>query len=136
MAKLISYPFRLTANGSVATIEEGLEYYGEELAVLIKTIPGERELVPEYGISDPTFQSISEIELIEKLSIFGPPIKITSVDSTVTGTDRLSASVIYDEADDEDIEDEDIDDIADDEEDENDYDEADSEFNFSEATDF
>jgi hypothetical protein len=80
VAFLISYPFRLTANGSVAVREDGdADYFAEEFACLLLTRPGERELVPEYGIEDPTYEDIDYEELESKIAMFGPPIKLADV---------------------------------------------------------
>ena len=135
MVRLISYPFRLASDGSVVTLEEGLDYYADELAMLIKTNPGERELVPEYGLSDPTFSAVSEIELTEKVSLFGPPVTITAVESDVISQDKVSINVIYDESDDDELDGDPLDE-SDEIDDENDYEEASDEFNFTDATDF
>lgn len=135
MVKLISYPFRLNVGGSVVTKEEGEDYYGDELAMLIRTIPGERELVPDYGIEDPTFGTINDIELLEKISMFGPPVEITETKSAFVSEDRVAVNISYaelplDSYDLGDDDDYDTDETYDDD----DYDDA--EFDFSDATDF
>lgn len=80
MTLLISYPFRLAPNGTVAVREDGdPDYYTEELACLILTQPGERVLVPEYGVEDPTYDDIDDEELRAKVVLFGPPVSITDV---------------------------------------------------------
>lgn len=78
---LISYPFRLNNDGTVATTEDGDDYYAEELAMLIKTTPGERALVPDYGITDPTFATFEAAELASQINIFGPPVRIEDIRS-------------------------------------------------------
>jgi hypothetical protein len=95
MVKLISYPFRLGINGSVVTIEEGEDYYGDELAMLIKTVPGERELVPTYGIQDPTFDKLSNYELLEKIAQFGPPVEVDTTSSRYTRDGRIVVNISY-----------------------------------------
>jgi hypothetical protein len=77
---LISFPFRLSGSGSVTTRDDGdLDYLGEELAQLIRTNPGERELVPTYGVNDPAFSTLDEGMLASQVDTFGPPIVIESV---------------------------------------------------------
>lgn len=76
MVDLISYPFRLTENGSAVVTTDGEDYYAQELACLIMTEPGERPLVPEYGIEDPTFAGWNIYELEQKINFFGPPVEI------------------------------------------------------------
>lgn len=105
MVRLISYPFRLGINGSVVTTDEGEDYYGDELAMLMKTVPGERELVPTYGIEDPTFDEYNVHELIEKISTFGPPVDIVDTTTTYLSNGRVNVNVIFKEIpmDDEDV---------------------------------
>jgi hypothetical protein len=80
MPNLISFPFRVTPAGYVATLpDDSSEYYSDELGLLVGTTPGERELVPSYGLNDPTFAQVDENELAVKVAMFGPPVQITNV---------------------------------------------------------
>jgi hypothetical protein len=90
MADLIAFPFRVGANGSVVTREQDEPaYYAELLGVMIATRLGERELVPSYGMSDPTFTVLSAQELASKVELFGPPVRILSmVETFVTATEQ------------------------------------------------
>lgn len=79
--RLISYPFRLDAPGNVATVEEGSDENNAELiAVLVLTRPGEREMVAEFGVDDPTFDELSIGDVIAGVAMFGPPVTITDID--------------------------------------------------------
>lgn len=89
MVDLIAYPFRLDAGGKVATTEDGENYYAQELACLVQTKPGERILVPDYGMNDLTFHPFSKAELVEKIGMFGPPVTITKCENNVI-SDSLS----------------------------------------------
>jgi len=139
MARLISYPFRIASSGSVATTEEGIDYFAEELAMLVKTIPGERELVPEYGISDPTFSDFSQIELLEKISMFGPPVKIEDASSNFSTDGRIIVGIVYDEVplgeEDSGQYDDDDDDDNEDEFDDDEFEDENPDFNFNDAND-
>ena len=90
MSDLISYPFRIGPNGHVVTRpEDSIEYYEELLAILLLTKPGERPQVPLFGVNDPAFATIEEHELLAKIEIFGPPIRIINLDTTyVTETQQ------------------------------------------------
>lgn len=78
---LLSYPFRLAAAGSVATVEEGSDLQlAQELAVAVLTRPGERVLVPEFGIADPTFVGFDDDALRLHIDLFGPPVDIDDVE--------------------------------------------------------
>lgn len=131
---LISYPFRLDKRGYVQTTEDGEDYYAEELAMLIKTSPGERSLVPDYGIADPTFSTIDLAELLAQISFFGPPVTIKDITSVPVRNDIFRLSIDYTGIDPDDPdyptygapEYTDIDD----------YDEDNEEFGFTDATDF
>lgn len=82
--RLLSYPFRLTPAGDVATVEDGTEdAAAEDLAILILTRKGERTLVPDYGITDPTFQSLNLAEVAVGVADYGPD-GVTVDDVTVT----------------------------------------------------
>lgn len=86
---LISYPFRLSAAGAVATSEQGTDaQLSEELAVAMLTRTGERELVPDFGLDDPVFAGFDEDALRLHIEMFGPPVQIRSV-----GVEYLSDTV-------------------------------------------
>lgn len=77
---LISFPFRLGPNGSVVTLlEDSPDYQAELIAALVTTVPGERPQVPLFGVNDPAFNGIDAQELVYKISLFGPPVKISAV---------------------------------------------------------
>lgn len=97
MANLFVYPFRINPDGSVAKIPEGEEYYAYELANLIQTTPGERSLVPDYGVTDPVFNSLNIVELLGKIEMFGPPVSITDNDVIVSWPQegRMNLSINY-----------------------------------------
>jgi hypothetical protein len=83
MANLFSYPFRVNPDGAVAKTPDGEDYYRYELVNLIMTSPGERALVPDYGIEDPVFDNLNTVELLGKVEMFGPPVIITEEDVSV-----------------------------------------------------
>lgn len=85
---LISHPFRLEANGAVATVEDGTEEAAAEgIAILVLTRRGERDLVPGFGMTDPTFNELSIAELNVGLTEYGPDVTVTDVTITYP-TDR------------------------------------------------
>lgn len=88
--RLLSYPFRLTPAGDVATVEDLTEdAAGEDLAVLIFTRKGERTLVPDYGVTDPAYHSLNLAEVAVGITDYGLP-GVTLDDVTVTHpTDTL-----------------------------------------------
>jgi hypothetical protein len=63
------------------------------LAILISTVPGERQLVPLFGVNDPSYARIEEHDVSSKLSLFGPPVKITRL-ATEQTSDVLQTVVV------------------------------------------
>lgn len=90
---LIAYPFRLSASGNVVTVEEGTdEQLAQELAVGVLTRAGERPLVPDFGIADPTFMGFDEEAMLLHVDLFGPPVTVARVE--VRWTDEQTQSVV------------------------------------------
>lgn len=83
MALTLSFPFRLLANGAAAAVEQTSDAgMAEKIAQLILTRPGERELVPGFGVPDPVFGGLSAADLRAGVAAYGPPVTITSVTAT------------------------------------------------------
>lgn len=94
---LMSYPFRLDNTGAVVTNEDGTdECYAEELAVLVLTKPGERILVPDFGITDPAFGEFDSQELSDKVSLYGIPVQVVDVSSSYVSDGHESIQVSFD----------------------------------------
>lgn len=71
--RLISFPFRLSTNGSVATIDPGTDEEVEEaIAVAIHTRPGERYMWEDFGIPDPAYVGIDAADVQVVLDAYGP----------------------------------------------------------------
>ena len=80
--RIFSYPFRLTQNGSIATVEQNSSTAAaEQIAMLVLTEKGERQMVPAFGITDPTFSGIDPSELALGLSIYGPDVSIVGINA-------------------------------------------------------
>lgn len=80
MPRLISFPFRLDANGAVATVDQGSDAEIEEqIALAMLTRPGERITVPTYGVNDPAFNGFLLSHLIRQVTDFGPRVTIENV---------------------------------------------------------
>lgn len=80
---LLSHPFRLGVDGRVVTVEDGTDdAVAEAIAVTALTRKGERVLVPDFGLSDPTFAELDVAELAAALATFGPDdITLEVIDS-------------------------------------------------------
>ena len=83
MAVILSHPFRLEVDGSIAVVDQDTETAdAEQLAVLVLTVTGERPLVPSFGVPDPTFAALSVGDVNAGIGTFGPPITVDAVDVT------------------------------------------------------
>jgi hypothetical protein len=83
MTYLMSFPMRLAPNGYMVTLEQDdLAYYAELIGVTVATHEGERELVPGFGMRDPTFTQFDAQELAYQVEMFGPPVRIVTVNET------------------------------------------------------
>lgn len=77
MTELLSFPFRLDTTNRVVTKDSGSEEYtAERLTVLLGTRPGERPMVPTFGLRDPAFEGFVEQALRLQVQRFGIPADI------------------------------------------------------------
>lgn len=105
MPALISHPFRLAPSGVIATVDDTSDQYvAEQLAVLILTKPGERPLVPDLGLADPTFAGFDGSTLQEQVDAFGPPCQIVDVTITPSGETVQDVEVTFTRGEDDDLE--------------------------------
>ena len=90
MVALISHPFRLLPNGSIAAREDSsTEYLAERIAVVLLVSPGERPLVPIFGVADPAYSNLDVAALTAQMSTFGIPVKIRGITKTIN-SDELT----------------------------------------------
>lgn len=87
MAALILHPFTLRVDGSVACAEQDSDaYIGSQIAVIVSTRMGERDMCPTFGVADPVFADLSEADIQTCLDAFGPDdIDVVSVTAVTTG---------------------------------------------------
>lgn len=95
MPRLLAHPLRLLPNGALTTVEAGTDAaHAQELAALIGTRRGERELVPGFGITDPAFAGLDDAELAAQVDVFGPPVIITNIATTYNDAGTIADVVI------------------------------------------
>jgi hypothetical protein len=95
MTALLGFPFRLDNNGNAVCHDDGTaECYTEELAAMATTIPGERILVPSFGL-DVVFVELETIVLSNQVSIFGPDVTINSVTTTFINESSSDVTIDY-----------------------------------------
>lgn len=69
----LSIPFRVTAQGPVATAPYGSDQeIDEAIASLTLTHLGERIMEPDYGITDPTWNGITVNDVETGIQEYGP----------------------------------------------------------------
>jgi hypothetical protein len=75
MARVLSLPFALSAAGRAITVEQGSdEYYKQQIATLVSTIAGEREIYETLGMPDMAFDSFGHTEFHTQMSKYLPQI--------------------------------------------------------------
>lgn len=100
MAAMISFPFRMTLSGAVATSEEGsVQLYAEQLTQLALTRAGERVGVLDFGCTDPVGELVDQAELISKVQVFGPPVSIISISEKLSADNVLSLDIKFEPSD-------------------------------------
>jgi hypothetical protein len=79
MTVLLTFPFRLEGGSAVVADDASEIYLGDELAQLIQTQPGERELVPGFGLNDPAY-TVFDVSMLEaQIDQFEMPLVIDDV---------------------------------------------------------
>lgn len=81
----LTHPFRFTGAGDVATVDpDGDEFAAQSIVLIAGTAPGERVMVPGFGLADPTFGDglIDTVGLNAQLELYGPA-GVTVGDATV-----------------------------------------------------
>lgn len=113
MTNLISFPFRFAEDGSVAVHDDASDdYYSEEIAAMLLTRPGEREMVPDFGVEDQAYAEFDFDELQTKLSLFNVPVVLDQVTGGAISDEYTELDITFDREDelyslDEDDEDDD-----------------------------
>jgi hypothetical protein len=93
----LSFPFRLTPTGSVATVERGSDAeIDEAIAVLCLTTIGERRMRPTYGVPDPAFAGLHVGDVQVGLDEHGPQgVIVVSVDSEPINNSQEVADITW-----------------------------------------
>lgn len=97
--QLLSFPFRRNNKGEVITKDDtSSEYCAERLSVILGTQPGERVMVPDFGVNDPAFEGFTEQALRLQVSRFGLPVEIGDVKRTFINDAQERVIVQFDMA--------------------------------------
>jgi phage baseplate assembly protein W len=97
----LSFPFRVAAGGTLAVVRTAEDIAREALIDVIETQPGERKMMPEYGMRDYAFAPLNagfarrfEINLRRQVEDYIPTVELLAVEVSV-GDHRVEASVRY-----------------------------------------
>jgi phage baseplate assembly protein W len=97
MAQIFSFPFRLAANGTVATVTQGSDQANaEQIGVLLSTIQGERPMVPGFGLPDPTFVGIKAGVIAAQVAMWVPGVTVGNVTMAVASSAETDITVSFD----------------------------------------
>jgi hypothetical protein len=93
----LSFPFRLTPTGAVATVERGSDAEIEEaIAVLVLTTIGERPMRPTFGVPDPGFAGLYVGDVQVGLDAHGPQgVIVQSVVSVPKNNSQAVAEIAW-----------------------------------------
>lgn len=96
MTDVISFPWRLTSSGHIATVEQDSDdEHAELIAALLLTRIGERPLCPDFGVTDMVGQGLNEGELTAAIATFGPDVRLTDVNIEQTRQDTQRVTVRF-----------------------------------------
>lgn len=96
MADQFSFPFRLDVTGHIALVDpDADDGRGERLAMLALTRKGDRALLTEFGVPDPTWEGFSVPSLAAQLARYAPDVRLEDVDVRVAGAGGLVVTVAY-----------------------------------------
>jgi hypothetical protein len=96
VAPILSYPFRLAPDGTVATVEQNSDQgNAEQIGVTLQTIQGERPLQPGFGIPDPVFAGVQPGVITAQTARYGPPVKIVAVELTARSDTETDIRVTF-----------------------------------------
>ena len=97
MTQLLSFPFRVNNSGYAATEDdESLVYCAERLSIFVGTRPGERAMIPEFGINDPAFEGFTLQALTLQVTQFGLPVEIISAKRTYISDEQENVTIAFD----------------------------------------
>jgi len=86
-----SVPFALTATGQVATTSDPNQVASDRMESLIGTYPGERVMLPDYGVNIPSYLFASDFEqqqdtltlqIQQTVAQWEPSLTVTSLSAT------------------------------------------------------
>lgn len=93
---VISHPFRFSGSGAIAAVEQGSDEQNAELvAALLLTRSGERDLCPDFGVTDMVGQGMDPSELEAAVATFGPAVDLTDIEVTPLNESAQKVTVTF-----------------------------------------
>ena len=93
---ILSVPFRLGADGSIASVVEGSDQANaEQLSVIVRTVTGERPMQPGFGLPDPAFEGIAAADIAAQVALWGPAVTVDDISSTVLSATETAVVVDF-----------------------------------------
>lgn len=95
-AQLLSLPFRVGGDGNIATVTQGSDQANaEQLSAIIRTVQGERDMQPGFGLPDPAYAGISGADIAAQVALWGLPVTIDDVTSTPASATETDVTVDF-----------------------------------------
>ena len=98
----LSFPFRVAAGGTLAVVRSAEERARDAIIDLIETRPGERVMMPEYGMRDYAFAAVTAgfarrfaLNLRQQIEDYAPHVELIDVQVVVGDGNRVEASIRY-----------------------------------------
>lgn len=83
MTRLLAHPMRLVGTAMATVDPDQADGLSQEVAVLALTQPGERVMMPNFGVPDPAFLTVDTAAINAQLMLHGPAVKVAGVTSQV-----------------------------------------------------
>ena len=97
MTSTLAHPFRIDANGSAVTIEQGsVRHAAEACGHIISCTAVERPLAPLWGLMDPTGTRINPDEIRAVIGYAEPALLVTRVEITESNDNTVAVDIDVD----------------------------------------
>lgn len=88
-------PFSLTANGGVAvTQQDSIDDISQCVEMALGCTQGTRLVVPDFGVTDPTFTDVSPGTLEQQVKVYEPRAELAITVSWPSGTTEASVTCL------------------------------------------
>lgn len=93
---VLAFPFRFSADGTaVKVVQDSEAHHAQQLAALVRTLPGELPLAPQYGTPDPTFDDLDPGSIAAAAALYHPTVVVNDVIIFVTSSGQTAVQVEF-----------------------------------------